>query len=459
MSVVLDGAQLRWQPAGDYLLVTACEGFDPRELDVLAARHGLPVRLQAVLPAAEFAALAHSVDAALPELAGLPDNPDEEGQAALDDNSPMARYVADLLARASAERASDVHVEPYESGTVIRLRVDGQLRELATLRRSAHAGLLSRLKIMAELDIAERRLPQDGRILLRESRLNLDIRLSTLPTAHGERAVMRLLDPAQERRGLDAVGIPADILTALAQALDRPHGLLLVTGPTGSGKTTTLYAALAGLDVGARNIMTVEDPVEYDLPGIAQTAVMPRIDMSFARALRAILRQDPDVVMIGEIRDRETAQIAVQASLTGHLVLATLHTNTAVGAISRLLDMGVEPFLLASSLTGVLAQRLVRRNCPACAAPDPLFAGGQRGRGCPECRQTGYRGRVGVYEWLGLDAGLRRMIHDGRSDDDMLAHARQQLQMRTLAEQAAVLVAQGVTAREEVLRVTGMQED
>ena len=317
------------------------------------------------------------------------------------DDAPIIRMLNALLTQAARDGASDIHIEPYERHSSVRFRVDGSLREVVQPNRALHAALISRLKIMADLDIAEKRLPQDGRISLRLGTRAIDVRVSTLPSAHGERAVLRLLDKSEGRLTLEAVGMQGDTLARFEQLVVQPHGIILVTGPTGSGKTTTLYAALQRLDATQGNIMTVEDPIEYELPGVGQTQVNAKIDLTFAKALRAILRQDPDVIMIGEIRDFETAQIAIQASLTGHLVLATLHTNDATSAITRLTDMGVEPFLLSSSLLGVQAQRLVRKYCGAC-----------RGAGCAQCSHTGYAGRTGVFELLVVDDAIRAQIHN-----------------------------------------------
>jgi len=321
-------------------------------------------------------------------------------------------------------------------------------------RKALHAALISRIKIMAHLDIAEKRLPQDGRIALRVGGRPIDIRVSTLPTGHGERAVLRLLDKEAGRLRLEKLGMAPGVLGQLDRLIRQPHGIVLVTGPTGSGKTTTLYAALSRLDASTSNILTVEDPIEYDLPGISQTQVNAKIDMSFALALRAILRQDPDVIMIGEIRDLETAQIAVQASLTGHLVLATLHTNDAVSAVTRLTDMGVEPFLLSSSLLGVLAQRLVRKLCPACKKPSmqdgvPVF----QPVGCEACNHTGYSGRSGIHELFTVDDEARRLIHEG-SDERELRRAASAAGMISMREDGARWVASGDTSPEEILRVT-----
>ncbi len=378
------------------------------------------------------------------------------------DEAPVIRFLNSLLTQALRERASDVHIEVFEGRSVVRLRVDGTLRDVLEPPRALHAAIVSRVKVMAALDIAEKRLPQDGRIALRIAGRTVDVRVSTLPTGHGERVVMRLLDKQQGRLDLGGLGMSAGTLQAVDGLVHQAHGIVLVTGPTGSGKTTTLYAALSRLDAQRLNIMTVEDPIEYDLDGVGQTQVHAGIDMTFARALRAILRQDPDVVMIGEIRDLETARIAIQASLTGHLVLATLHTNDSAGAVTRLVDMGVEPFLLASSLLGVLAQRLVRRLCPDCRAPlSPAQAAelpaaarsGWQAVGCPACKGTGYRGRTGIYELLVVDAEIRRLIHDGAAEDALRDRALAR-GMTMLRDDGLRWVASGETTWDEVLRVS-----
>ncbi|MFE8643508.1 GspE/PulE family protein [Sphingomonas sp. NCPPB 2930] len=349
------------------------------------------------------------------------------------DDAPIIRMLNALLTQAARDGASDIHIEPYERHSSVRFRVDGALREVVQPNRALHAALISRLKIMADLDISEKRLPQDGRISLRIGTRAVDVRVSTIPSAHGERAVLRLLDKSESKISLESVGMLGDVLHRFERLIKQPHGIILVTGPTGSGKTTTLYASLARLDATANNIMTVEDPIEYELPGVGQTQVNGKIDLTFARALRAILRQDPDIVMIGEIRDFETAQIAIQASLTGHLVLATLHTNDAASAITRLTDMGVEPFLLSSSLLGVLAQRLVRKLDPT--------------------ETSGYRGRTGVFELLVVDEAIRAQIHNQESEakirDTALAGG-----MKLMREDGERLVREGITSPEEVLRVT-----
>ncbi|MFZ4479591.1 MAG: GspE/PulE family protein [Rhodoferax sp.] len=358
------------------------------------------------------------------------------------DDAPIIRMLNALLTQAARDGASDIHIEPYERHSSVRFRVDGTLREVVQPNRALHAALISRLKIMADLDIAERRLPQDGRISLRIGTRAVDVRVSTLPSAHGERAVLRLLDKSEGRMSLEALGMQGDILKRFEHLVTQPHGIVLVTGPTGSGKTTTLYAALSRLDAGRSNIMTVEDPIEYELAGVGQTQVNAKIELTFAKALRAILRQDPDVIMIGEIRDFETAQIAIQASLTGHLVLATLHTNDAASAVTRLTDMGVEPFLLSSSLLGVLAQRLVRNLCPAC-----------KGSGCGRCGQTGYAGRSGVFELLITDDAIRAQIHNRASEAD-IRKAALAAGMTLMRDDGERLVQLGLTSREELMRVT-----
>jgi general secretion pathway protein E len=372
----------------------------------------------------------------------MQDLPAVEDLLATADDAPIIRMLNALLTQAARDEASDIHIEPYERYSSVRFRVDGSLREVVTPNRALHAALISRLKIMADLDISEKRLPQDGRISLRLGTRNIDVRVSTLPSAHGERAVLRLLDKSENKLSLEAVGMQGDVLTRFEQCIAQPHGILLVTGPTGSGKTTTLYAALQRLDATQNNIMTVEDPIEYELAGIGQTQVNPKIDLTFAKALRAILRQDPDVIMIGEIRDFETAQIAIQASLTGHLVLATVHTNDAASTITRLTDMGVEPFLLSSSLLGVLAQRLVRKTCSHC-----------QGNGCDQCGQTGYAGRTGVFELLVTNDAIRAQIHNQSSEAEIRATALAS-GMTLMRDDAERLIAAGITTREEVLRVT-----
>ncbi len=403
-------------------------------------------------------------DASLSTLAEALPEPEDLLESA--DEAPVIRLLNALLTQAVKENASDIHVEPYEQRVAVRLRVDGVLREVLTLARGWAPALASRVKVMARLDIAEKRLPQDGRIALRIAGRPVDVRVSTLPSGHGERVVLRLLDKQAGRLDLEQLGMVQAVREGLDALVHRPHGILLVTGPTGSGKTTTLYAALERLNDATRNILTVEDPIEYDIEGIGQTQVNSKIDMSFARGLRAILRQDPDVVMVGEIRDLETAQIAVQASLTGHLVLSTLHTNTAVGAITRLRDMGVEPFLLASSLIGVLAQRLVRVLDPdsriAYLASEADYAafGLDAARQSisaatlyrPPAESSGYRGRSGIHELVVVDEVIRALVHDNAAEATLEREARRRTPS-ILADGWAKCVA-GITSVEEVLRVT-----
>ena len=366
-------------------------------------------------------------------------------------DAPIIRMLNALLTQAAKDGASDIHIEPYERSSSVRFRVDGTLREVVRPNRALHAALISRLKIMAELDIAEKRLPQDGRISLRIGGRAIDVRVSTLPSAHGERAVLRLLDKGESKFSLEALGMSDDVLQPFNRLVQQPHGIVLVTGPTGSGKTTTLYASLQRVDTSTTNVLTVEDPIEYELPGIGQTQVNAKIDLDFAKALRAILRQDPDVIMIGEIRDYETAQIAIQASLTGHLVLATLHTNDAPSSVTRLIDMGVEPYLLSSSLLGVLAQRLVRKLCPNCKRGDA------RGRyhpvGCVQCANSGYKGRTGIYELMAVDDKVSALIHS-RAAESQLFVAAEAAGLRPMRADGERLVEQGVTSAEEVMRVT-----
>ncbi len=383
------------------------------------------------------------------------------------DDAPIIRLINALLTEAVREDASDIHIESFEHAMVVRFRVDGVLREVLRPQRALAPLLVSRIKVMAKLDIAEKRLPQDGRISLKIAGRAVDVRVSTLPSGHGERVVLRLLDKQAGRLDLKHLGMEPGAQQRLDGLIHQPHGIILVTGPTGSGKTTTLYAALSRLNDSKRNILTVEDPIEYYLEGIGQTQVNTKVDMSFARGLRAILRQDPDVVMVGEIRDLETAEIAVQASLTGHLVLSTLHTNTAVGAVTRLRDMGVEPFLLSSSLLGVVAQRLVRLLCPECKQPYQANAADcelmgvspdnpptlyRPGSGCSHCNHMGYRGRTGIYELVEVDETLRNMIHDGSGEHELERYARSK--SAGIRSDGFRRVLAGETALEEVLRVS-----
>ncbi|MBA4761399.1 type II secretion system ATPase GspE [Sphingomonas sp.] len=381
------------------------------------------------------------------------------------DDSPVIRLINALLLEAVKEGASDVHVETQEKRVVVRFRIDGVLRDKLEPRRELAPLLVSRIKVMAKLDIAEKRVPQDGRVTLRIGGHDVDARVSTIPTQHGERVVMRLLEKGSLSLDMEALGMSERDRAVFARLLERPHGMLLVTGPTGSGKTTSLYAALHRLNDRKRNIMTVEDPIEYELAGVAQTQVNTRTGMTFARGLRAILRQDPDVIMVGEIRDQETAEVAVRSAMTGHFVLSTLHTNSAVGSVTRLIDMGVERYLLAPMLVGVAAQRLVRRLCPSCrrqdvaSEGDSLLLGGAlkpgkklwRAVGCDDCHGDGYRGRAGLYEVIAVDEKLQAMIHEGASEAAIETHARRN--NPSLLDDGVDKVRAGVTTVEEVARV------
>lgn len=383
-----------------------------------------------------------------------------------EDDAPIIRLINALFTEAIKQNASDIHIETYESRLLIRFRIDGVLRVVLEPNRLLSSLVISRVKVMAKLDIAEKRLPQDGRISIRIAGRAVDVRVSTIPSSHGERVVLRLLDKQAGKLDLEHLGMSIGVRQLMDELIHKPHGIVLVTGPTGSGKTTTLYAALTCLNTTARNILTVEDPIEYYLEGIGQTQVNPKVDMTFARGLRAILRQDPDVVMVGEIRDKETAEIAVQASLTGHLVLSTLHTNTAVGALTRLYDIGIEPFLMASSLLGVLSQRLVRKLCVVCREPyapmeservslsiyDTSVPKIYRARACPACNQTGYKGRSGIYELVVVDDILRNLIHEKASEAEMESAARKNTP--NIRQDGRRQIVAGITTVDEVVRVT-----
>ena len=392
--------------------------------------------------------------------------PEPEDLLDAEDDAPIIRLINVLLARSVKQNASDIHIEPFENRLLIRIRVDGILQEVMQPPRALAPLIASRIKVMAKLDIAEKRLPQDGRISLRIAGRAVDVRVSTMPSGHGERVVLRILDKQAGRLDLQNLGMDDDTLKRMDEMVHRPHGIILVTGPTGSGKTTTLYAALGRVNNSDRNIVTVEDPIEYYIDGIGQTQVNAKVDMTFARGLRAILRQDPDIVMVGEIRDLETVQISVQASLTGHTVFSTLHTNTAVGAITRLRDMGVEPFLLSSSLIGVLAQRLVRILCQECRTPyqpdqsecQLLGISSENPptlylpNGCDKCNQTGYEGRTGIYELIEVDDELKKLIHDGSGEHELEKYVRQH--SPSIRADGIRRILAGQTSLEEVLRVT-----
>ncbi len=383
------------------------------------------------------------------------------------DDAPIIRLLNALFTQAIKQKASDIHIETYEDRVLVRNRVDGVLQEVLEIQRGIAPLVISRVKVMAKLDIAEKRIPQDGRISLRVGGHNIDVRVSTLPSNHGERIVLRILDKQTAQLDLSLLGMPSKALKTIRKMIAEPHGILLVTGPTGSGKTTSLYAMLTELNQVSRNILTIEDPIEYDLPGIGQTQVNSKVQMTFAKGLRAILRQDPDVVMIGEIRDLETADIAVQASLTGHLVLSTLHTNSALGALTRLHDMGVESFLLSSSIVGLIAQRLVRQLCEHCKTHHNLrddekelmgvtskmdVSNIYEPKGCEHCNHLGYRGRTGIYELITIDETLRSMIHRNEHLQNIEAYLRPTTP--SIREDGFKRVLMGDTSLAEILRVT-----
>jgi type II secretion system protein E len=417
-------------------------------------------KILAGLPGAEESGLATEVE----ETTDLADLQKMAGETA------VVQMVNLIFAQAVRDTASDIHIEPYERSMKVRYRVDGMLREVMSPPKRMHAAIVSRIKILGELNIAERRLPQDGRIKLVIAGRNIDVRLSIVPTVFGERAVMRILDKGTAMLGLEELGMRQDTQERYRKMIHMPHGVILATGPTGSGKSTSLYASLQEIWSPTTNILTIEDPVEYQVSGIGQIPVRPNIGLTFANGLRSIVRQDPDIIMVGEIRDHETADIAIQAALTGHLVFSTLHTNDAAGAITRLMDMGVEPYLVASALIGTVAQRLVRRVCPFCAEPyapplESLEAIGvapsswkgdlpfRRGRGCDKCVNTGYRGRVGLYELFVVDEAIRRLTVDRASSNDMKDRAVRDQGMRTLLGDGQLAVLAGKTTPEEVLRV------
>lgn len=393
----------------------------------------------------------------------------DEPQDLLDatDEAPIIRLVNSVLFQAVRQRASDIHFESFERGLVIRYRIDGVLYPVLTPPKRLQASIIARIKIMAGLNIAEKRLPQDGRFAIRTAGKDVDLRVSVLPTSHGERVVLRLLEKETRLLNLSEMGFSGERLSTIHQLIQLAHGMILVTGPTGSGKTTTLYAALSHINSPDKNIITIEDPVEYQLLGIGQMQVNPKINLTFAAGLRSILRQDPDVIMIGEIRDRETAEIAIHASLTGHLVFSTLHTNDAASAATRLIDMGIEPFLVASSVVAVLAQRLIRKICPDCKTPYKPSAEElsrldlppksnatlYRGAGCQACSQTGYRGRTGIFELMVLDDEIRRLI-GSKADATAIKQASIAKGMTTLKQDGVERVLQGQTSLEEVMRIT-----
>ncbi|GIW39552.1 MAG: type II secretion system protein GspE [Candidatus Binatia bacterium] len=462
---------------------------DPTQLgaiDDLRLLLGKPVRLQVAPAAVVVDAINRFYDLASGSAEQLMDGLDEERLDLVateleeprdlleaDDEAPIIRLVNSLLFQAVKDRASDIHIEPFEREVLVRFRIDGVLYDIISPPKRFQPIIISRVKVMAGLDIAEKRLPQDGRIRIKLAGKDIDIRVSTVPTAFGERVVMRLLDRSAALLELEELGVAGPKLAIFSKLIRQSHGIILVTGPTGSGKTTTLYAALSKINTTDKNIITIEDPIEYQLHGIGQIQVNPKIDLTFANGLRSILRQDPDVIMVGEIRDVETAEIAIQAALTGHLVFSTLHTNDSFGAMTRLLDMGIEPFLVSSSVIAVMAQRLVRRVCPECREAyepsdeelheigiDPRRAAGatlyRAGPGCNACKRTGYRGRTGIHELLVVDDDIRALVMKG-ADAATIRREATAKGMNTLREDGAEKVLAGITTIPEVLRVT--QED
>ena len=467
---------------GDHVLAVARPGASIEAIQEARRFVGRPLRLQKVSLQEFDALLQRTYEGQTGATAGLMEGLGEE-EADLDslaqalsetqdllesnDDAPVIRLINGLLVEAIKENASDIHIESFENRFQVRFRVDGVLREIMSPPKALAPRLVSRIKVMAKLDIAEKRLPQDGRISRAFGGRKVDVRVSTIPTGQNqERVVMRILDKQADKLDLEQLGIDGDQIDIMRRIIHKPYGIMLVTGPTGSGKTTTLYSALSVLNDRSRNIMTVEDPIEYYIDGVGQTQVNTKVEMTFARGLRAILRQDPDVVMIGEIRDLETAQIAVQASQTGHLVLSTLHTNTAVGAVTRLRDMGVEPYQLSSSLIGLMAQRLVRTLCKHCKEPyeastvekEQLGLSPRKklvlhkAVGCPACRHTGYLGRSGIHEIIEIDRQLESMIHDNASEQALESYAREK--GPGILQSGRNKVIGGETTIREILRVT-----
>ena len=468
---------------GGRLLVATVNPIDLSPVDALGTILGMraepalaPERAIQVAIQSLYEREEHSAQAMMHELDGEEESIGIAGGGALDEEldlsheAPVIRLVNRVIHQAVRDRASDIHWEPYEKEMRVRLRVDGILHEVLRLDKPHQMAVISRLKVMAGMDIAERRLPQDGRIQRKVGGSDIDMRVSTVPTVHGERIVLRLLDRGTILHELEDIGFSPDHFAVFSRLIRRTHGIILVTGPTGSGKTTTLYAAIQKLRSSETNIMTIEDPVEYQLEGVAQMQVAAKSGFSFADGLRSILRQDPDIILVGEIRDRETAEVAIHASLTGHLVFSTLHTNDAAGAMARLVEMGIEPFLISSSLAGIMAQRLVRRICSHCAEPAeaapaalreigireeeiPGIAGQlKRGKGCPICYHTGYRGRMGIFELIEVDDEIRDLVNE-RRDATAIKAAAVKKGMHSLVSDGGRKVAAGITTPEEVIRI------
>jgi len=453
--------------APDHLIVAMAPPVDQTLVEALVLASGRRVTVQ-TLDKGRIGAQMMRLFSDQPEDAAQPDGEDDvERLADLASEAPVVRLVSHLIEEAVRLGASDIHIEPFPDRLAVRLRIDGVLRDLPSPPFSFARAAVSRIKILANLNIAERRLPQDGRVSQLVLGHALDLRVSTMPTVHGESAVIRLLDRSADVRHLSGLGLRSEDEDALRRVMDAPNGMVLVTGPTGSGKTTTLYTALSLIDAGRRKVLTIEDPVEYHMARVNQVQVRPQIGLSFAAVLRSLMRQDPDVIMVGEMRDAETADIAVHASLTGHLVLSTLHTNSAAGAITRLIDMGVEPFLLTSTLRLVIGQRLVRTLCPHCKYSRPPTAEEQhllepvpavtlyQAAGCDACGGTGYKGRLGLFELMSLDSRLRRLTLE-RAGSDLIEAAAREAGMRSLWEDGIAKVRSGLTTLEEVRRVVDL---
>ena len=471
---------------GGGVVVATARPLDIEPLDDLRVLYGAPVEIVVADEATLKEAINRAYDLSAGSAREIMDTiTEEDGLGTLthglpadlletSEEAPVIRLVNSILVQAAKEKASDIHIEPYERELAVRFRVDGALRDVVSPPKKLQPLIASRVKIMAGMDIAEKRLPQDGRLKIVIAGKEIDIRISVIPTAHGERIVMRLLDKSSMLFGFDQIGMKGRTLDRFLKMIHAPHGIILVSGPTGSGKTTTLYTALSHINSSEKNIITVEDPVEYQLKGIGQMQVNAKIGLTFASGLRSILRQDPDVIMVGEIRDLETAQIAVQASLTGHLVFSTIHTNDSAGAITRLEDMGIEPFLISSSILGVMAQRLVRVLCRKCreaysprpehlaqiginAAGAPPGAVFYRASGCDECAGTGYSGRTGIYELLDVDDTIRSLILKN-ADSSVIRKTAMERGFKTMRQYGASIIMEGVTSLEEVARVTSDTE-
>jgi len=479
------GKQFSTVPVGEIdgkILVATSDPLNTEAIDQIKLCYEKPIELIVTSPEEVSKAINNIRSRLMSDRSSALDNEeDDKGEIgdtlkidvtdAEDDDAPIMRYVNSLIFKANSERASDIHIEPYEQNLKVRFRIDGVLKDVATEDKNFQAAIASRIKVMAGLNIAEKRLPQDGRIGLKIAGKDVDIRVSTVPTQFGERIVMRMLDKSSVVLDLEQLGMASDKLKVLQNLITRPHGIILVTGPTGSGKTTTLYACLHKINTPKLNILTVEDPIEYQLDGVGQMQVNSKINFTFASGLRSILRQDPDVVMVGEIRDAETAEIAIQASLTGHLVLSTLHTNDSASSVNRLLDIGIEPFLVSSSLLGVVAQRLIRKLCSSCAISyeitdaelrelgiNPFTVENRLVRkpkpeGCPDCRGTGYRGRGGIHELLVIDDDIRSLILQ-RTDAATIRNHAITKGFKTLRMDGAEKIFSGFTSVEEILRVT-----